>query len=318
MEFVKDLVSIVIPCYGSEKTLKGVIDELVSLFAQQSRFDYEIIAVNDASPDKVYDVIQECAKQNPKVKGIDLAINRGKHCAILVGYAHVSGEFVVNLDDDGQCPADRIWDLLKPLDEGYDMAMAKYAQKKESFMKKFGSSVNDRISRSLLNKPKGMRFTNFIARKRFVTDAMKNYKMPYAYLEGLSLCTTRNVKMVDMEERSRAAGRSGYTFAKSFKLWMNGYTSFSAKPLRVSTFAGLFLVLAGVGIMILDLIFCLAKYSTDLQFLLLLGVIFFLFGIVLLALGMLGEYVGRIFVAQNTANQYIIRDKCNLEDDSHC
>ena len=311
-EEIENLISIIIPCYGSEKTVAGVIDEINQRFSEQNKYDYEVIAVNDGSPDNVIASLEECAAKNDKVKVVDLAINSGKHHAILAGYSFVRGQIAITVDDDGQCPLDRIWDLVAPLENGYDMSMAKYASKKESTLKKMGSKVNSRMSRWLLNKPKGVVFTNFIARKRFVVDAMSNYHMPYAYLEGLSLKTTRNIALVDMDERKRVAGKSGYTFAKSFKLMMNGYTAFSPKPLRISAGIGGLLSFSGAIYMIVSLILKLCNVCFDFKYHLLIAILLFLVGLILLSLGLVGEYVGRIFVAQNNANQFVVRKTINI------
>lgn len=312
----ENLLSIVIPCYGSELTVKGVIDEIVTLFGAQTKYDYEIVAVNDGSPDNVISVLRKCAEENHKVKVIDLAINSGKHNALLAGFSHVSGSVAITIDDDGQCPVDRLWDLIAPLEQGYDMAMARYDHKNEGAVKKIGSSVNNRMSRWLLNKPKGLKFTNFIARKRFVVDAMCNYHLPYTYLEGLSLKTTRRIALVDMQERNRVAGKSGYTFFKSFKLMMNGYTSFSTKPLHIIGLFGFIFTIAGFIYMLASAIcsICKAMSFGAFQFNFLIAVLLFLTGVILLALALIGEYVGRTFVAQNNANQYVIRDTINFDE----
>ncbi|HAW15555.1 MAG TPA: glycosyltransferase [Clostridiales bacterium] len=306
-------ISLVIPCYGSEKTVRGVIGEIQSIFLGKVGYDYEVVAVNDCSPDNVIEVLEDCAAADPKVKVVDLAMNRGKHIALLCGFSYVTGDIVVTVDDDGQCPLDRLWDLIAPVEGEYDQAMASYGRRPVSGMKRFGSNVNNMMSRWLLDKPSDLKFSNFIARKRFVTDAMANYNMPFAYLEGISLTTTRKIKMVEMQERDRAAGKSGYTFSKSLKLWLNGYTAFSSKPLRIGGYLGMVLALAGFLGAVIDLIRLAAGSSFDFSFWFITALMTFLTGVILMCMGLLGEYVGRIFVAQNNANQYVVRKTCNIE-----
>lgn len=313
MECIEKLVSIVIPCYRSEQTVKSVIEEISSVFGKQTEYDYEIITVIDASPDNVYSVLESLSKTENRLKVVDLAVNSGKHNAILAGFAYVKGSMVITIDDDGQCPFNRVWDLLAPLNEGFDMAVAKYKKKKESFIKRLGSRFNSKFSESCLNKPRDLVFSNFVARKRFVVEAMKNYHMPYTYLEGLTLKTTQRIAMVDMEERERAGGKSTYTFVKSLRLMMNGYTAYSTKPLHIATRFGAFLAFFGALFAVSSVVLNLVKDDFLLQFHFLCALLCFLTGVILLAMGVVGEYIGRVFIAQNCANQYVVRRTINLE-----
>ncbi len=306
------LISIIIPCYRSEKSISKVMDELVDLFSKQTTYDYEIIAINDSSPDKVWDVLLEYATHNKKIKVIDLAVNCGKHRALLAGFSFVSGEYIVTLDDDDQCPIDLIWELVKPLSSGYDMAIAKYNVKKESKLKVMGSNVNNLMSRWIFNKPSNIVFSNFIARKRFVVDAMTNYHLPYAYLEGLSLQITRNIAMVEMQERKGQRAKSGFTLSKSFSLLLNGYTTFSTKPIHIIGYSGVVMFISSLVYFIVLLINAFASTNIDYKYHLLFAVFLFVMSLLFLSLQLLGEYIGRILVSQHSANQFVIRQKVNI------
>ena len=233
-------LSFVIPCYRSEETIESVINEIRETVAQREGYCCEIICVNDSSPDRVLDVLLRLAAEDPRIKVIDLAKNMGKHSAVLAGYAFVTGDYVVNLDDDCQSPVCELWRLLDPVESGgYDAATAKYGKKKQAVWKNFGSWLNMKIGTAMLSKPKGMYFENFSLLKRFVVDEILRYKNPYPYLEGLVLRATSRILPVKMEERERGDGKAtGYTFRKSVSLFFNGFTAFSVKPLRVSTFIG--------------------------------------------------------------------------------
>ena len=147
----KNLISFIIPCYASEGSVGLVIDEIRQVVAQKPDFDYQIVAVNDCSPDKVLDVLTGIAALDPKVGVIDLAKNGGRHNALICGCHYAAGDYVVFIDDDQQCPADRLWDLLDPLVNGnYDVAIARYRKKTQSRFKNFGSAVNDRVATWLL------------------------------------------------------------------------------------------------------------------------------------------------------------------------
>ena len=122
-------ISFVIPCYRSEKTLPDVVDEIKTTMATIGH-EFEIILVNDCSPDKTFEVIKTLASENDNILGIDLAKNFGQHCALMAGMRHTSGDVVVCLDDDGQTPADEVGKLLDKLDEGYDVCYASYGKNK--------------------------------------------------------------------------------------------------------------------------------------------------------------------------------------------
>ncbi|MBQ1770457.1 MAG: glycosyltransferase [Clostridia bacterium] len=313
-------LSFVIPCYRSEETIETVIEEIRSTVSQRAGYSYEIICVNDSSPDRVLDVLLRLAADDPRIKVIDLAKNMGKHAAVLAGYAFVTGDYVVNLDDDCQSPVCELWKLLDPVESGaYDVATAKYGKKKQAFWKNLGSWVNMKVGTAMLNKPKNMYFENFSLLKRFVVDEVLRYKNPYPYLEGLVLRATSRILPVEMEERERGDGKAtGYTFRKSMALFFNGFTAFSVKPLRVSTIIG---SAAAIGGFVWALVAVIRKlihpesvqilgYTSIIAILLILG------GLILLSLGLIGEYIGRIYISLNNSPQYVIRQTVNtsLED----
>lgn len=307
-------LSFVIPCYRSEKTIDGVIEELLSVLKEKPEYDYEIIAVNDCSPDQVLSNLKVFAYRNSKIKVIDLAKNGGKHSALMAGFSVVTGDYVICLDDDGQCPVDKLWKLLEPLDEGYDVSIAKYPKKKQSGLKNLGSAINNLMTRLLLNKPKEWVFSNFIARKRFVCQEMIKYDKPYPYLEGLTLSVTRNIAFVEMEERRRAAGTSGYTLLKSLKLWVNGLTAFSVVPLRVSSFVGFMAALLGFLFGVITIIRKLVVKNISIGWSSTIAVLLFIGGLIMMMLGMIGEYIGRMYISINHSPQYVIRECINIDN----
>lgn len=307
------LLSFTIPCYRSENTVTNVVDEIIAKVQEMSGYDYEIIAVNDCSPDNTWQVLERLAEGNPKIKCINLAKNVGKHAALMAAFSMVQGDIVIGVDDDGQCPLHELPKLLEPLNQGYDMSMASYPKKKQSLFKNFGSHVNDYMVRFLIGKPKGLVFSNFIARKRFVCEEIIKYKNPYPYLEGLTLRATHNIALVPMEERERQAGTSGYTLKKSLALWVNGCTAFSVKPLRLAAVLGLVFAvvgfLAGFALVIQKLInpAIQAGYTS------IMALLLFVSGIMMLLLGIIGEYIGRIYICINDSPQYVIREKKNAD-----
>lgn len=312
---IKNLLSFVIPCYRSEKTINIVINEIIATVSQKPEFDYEIITVNDSSPDGVYEVLKKLAVKNHRVKVINFSKNMGKHAAVLAGYAVARGEYIVDLDDDYQSPVYELWKLLKPVqDDECDYATAKYYEKKESAFRRLGSSLNLLMSSIMLDKPNNLRFENFSILKYFVCKEMIKYKNPYPYIEGLVLRITNRVKTVEMEQRDRGDNnKTGFTLIKSVSLWTNGLTAFSVKPLRISSLLGMLFALCGFiwGVYIIvhrllnpDMV---AGYSS------IMAVVLFTSGIIMLLLGMIGEYLGRIYICINASPQYIITETINLD-----
>lgn len=308
-------LSFVIPCYRSENTISAVIDEIHETVTADGRYDYEVILVNDCSPDAVFDKICELAEQNPRIIGIDLARNFGQHSAIMAGFSYVTGDIVIGLDDDGQTPADEVFKLVDALDDDNDLVFAEYKNKMHSGFRNFGSKVNDRMAQSLIGKPKKLKIMSYFACKRYVVDEVLHYENPYPYISGLLLRTTNRVINVEVNHRERLEGTSGYTIRKLLLLWLNGFTAFSVKPLRIATIIGF--ITAAIGFLyglyvIINKAFInpLAPvgYSSTLAVMLFLG------GMLMLILGMVGEYVGRIYLSINRAPQFVIRRKVGTGD----
>jgi len=306
--------SFVIPCYRSEYTIAPVIEEIIYKMKEQPGICYEIITVNDCSPDNVLSVLKDISERNKFIKVLDLARNGGKHAAMMAGFSVAQGDIIINLDDDGQCPLDQLWNLVEPLYDGYDISIAKYAEKKQSRFKNFGSKMNDIMATTLISKPKELQLSNFSAVKRFVVDEMLNYKNPYPYVEGLYLRTTSKIKNVTMEERERTVGTSNYTFRKSLALWINGFTAFSVKPLRVATFLGVVCALVGFVYGFFTIVNKLLNPEILMGYSSLMAVLLFIGGLIMIMLGLIGEYIGRIYISINMSPQYVIRETINLDE----
>ena len=306
-------ISFVIPCYRSENTVRSVIDEIVEKVRERNDIDYEIIAVNDQSPDKVLEVLIAYAENMPQLKVIDLAKNMGKHAALMAGYSYTTGDYIVNVDDDGQCPVDRLWDLLAPLDGDYDVSIAAYSVKEENALKRFGSRMNDYMAQLLIDKEKGLQITNFSAMKRFVCDEILRYHNAYPYIDGLILRTTKNIANVNMEERKRISGTTGYTFRKSLRLWINGFTAFSVKPLRIASFIGIIISILGFLFSLIVVLRKIIHPEISVGYSSLMSVLLFVSGILMIMLGLIGEYVGRIYISLNNSPIYVIRNTWNID-----
>ncbi len=309
-------LSFVIPCYRSEKTIEMVIAEIKQVVSQKKDYEYEIICVNDGSPDNVGRVLDKAAAEDKTIKVIHLVKNVGKSSAVLAGYKFVDGDYVVNLDDDSQCPTDRLWDLLYPIEsEGYDCSTASYKKKKESLWKRGGSYFYNRIVQQMFDLPKEFGFENFFIIKRFVADEMVEYKNPFPYISGLILQITRNIAAVPMEERERGdENGSGFTLKKSLMMFSDNLTAFSIKPLRVASMVGILFAFAGFIYGVYTVLRKIFDPTVTMGYSSILAAILFSSGMIMLMLGIIGEYIGRIYICINRPPQYMISYTKNLDE----
>ena len=310
------LVSFVIPCYRSAQTIGKVVDEIDATMKNLSTYDYEIVLVNDSSPDDTYQVICELCEQRGDICGINLARNFGQHAALMAGFRYAHGDITVCLDDDGQTPAAEVGKLLDKIEEGYDVVYAKYAQKQHSGFRNFGSKVNELMARLMLGKPKKLYLSSYFAARRFVVDEMLRYTNPYPYVIGLVLRTTKNIANVEVTHREREVGTSGYTIGKLFSLWFNGFTAFSIKPLRIATAMGCLAACAGFLYGIYTIIKKFVNPDVPVGFSAIMAAMVFLGGMVMLMLGLVGEYIGRIYISLNNSPQYVIKECVNTAHDT--
>lgn len=311
-----ELISFVIPCYRSALTIEGVVEEVTTAMAALPAYDYEMILVNDCSPDNTFEVIRKICAENPKIKGINLAKNFGQHAALMAGLRHAKGDVTVCLDDDGQTPADEVSKLLAKIEEGYDVVYAKYEHKKHNLFRNFGSKVNELMTRFMLGKPKELYISSYFAARRFVVEEVTRYENAYPYVIGLVLRSTKSIANVVVTHREREIGSSGYTLKKLLGLWVNGFTSFSVKPLRIATMLGAVNAFLGFAYALYTVIKKLINPAVPVGFSSMMSAIMFIGGMVMLMLGMIGEYIGRIYVCMNNSPQYVIKEKLNEEKES--
>lgn len=306
-------ISFVIPCYNSSKTIESVVNEIVTTVNKRDD-EYEIILVNDCSTDDVWNVIKKLRKYNSRIKGICLAKNFGQHSALMAGYNKASGDIVVSLDDDGQTPADEVYSLIDKLNEGYDVVYASYDHKQHSSVRNLGTKLNNMMCEKLLGKPKGLTITSYFVAKRFVIDEIKKYSNSYAYVPGLVLRTTNSIASVPVNHRAREEGKSGYSFTKLIALWMNGFTAFSVKPLRISTFIGMMTAVIGFIYCIFILVNKIINPRVPIGWTSTIGVMLLIGGMILFVLGMIGEYLGRAYISLNNSPQYVIKEETDADE----
>lgn len=309
-------ISFVIPCYASQHTVEHVVTEIretMNKIRESRAYTYEIILVNDCSPDNTIETIRRLCEKDSCIKGISFARNFGQHAALMAGLRQSVGDYVVCLDDDGQTPADEVDKLLDKLEEGYDAVYAKYDHKQHSLFRNLGSKANELMTRVMLDKPAELYISSYFAAKRYIVDDMIRYENSYPYVIGLVLRATKNITNVMVHHREREEGSSGYTIKKLLSLWFNGFTAFSVKPLRLATCLGGFSAFLGFAYGIYTILKKFINPNVPMGFSSMMAALVFFGGMIMLMLGLIGEYIGRIYISLNNSPQYVIRERMNIE-----
>ncbi|NLL79411.1 MAG: glycosyltransferase family 2 protein [Clostridiales bacterium] len=310
-------VSFVIPCYRSALTIGKVVDEIENTMKTLPQYSFEMVLINDCSPDDTWEVIKKLEAERKNLLGINLAKNFGQHAALMAGFRYSKGDIVVCLDDDGQTPADEVGKLLAEIEAGRDVVYAKYEHKKHSAFRNFGSYLNELMAQFLLGKPKELFVSSYFAARRFVVEDMVRYENSYPYVIGLVLRATKNISNVTVNHRQREVGNSGYTMKKLLALWFNGFTAFSIQPLRFATVVGAVCAVAGFVYGIYTVIKRLVVPDVPVGFSSTMAALVFIGGMIMLMLGLIGEYIGRIYISMNNSPQYVVRETTNKPGESH-
>lgn len=310
----KELISFVIPCYNSMNSINGVVKEIDDTMIEHKEYDYEIILVNDSSPDDVWSVIKGISEEKKYVKAISFSKNFGQHSALMAGYRASKGDIIVSADDDGQTPINQVFRLIDKLDDECDVVYARYKNIKQSFGRRCGTWINGKMNEILLGKPKGLFASSYYVMKRFIAMDMIKYNNPYPYIGGLVFRTTKKIINVDVDHREREEGQSGYSLGKLIKLWMNGFTAFSVVPLRFSSLIGVICAFIGFIFGIVTVIRKLVTPGISVGWSSTVAIMLFIGGLIMLMLGMIGEYLGRIYISINNAPQYVVKESLNIEE----
>ncbi len=302
------LYSVVIPCYKSDQTIRKVVEQTMEKFQEMNRGDVEFVLVDDSSPDggKTVAALRGLVKDYTNVRVIELARNGGQHNAVMAGLNYAKGDAIIAMDDDGQTHPSQLPILLDELEKGYDIVYGYYKKKKESGFRQFGSWLNYMTTRILLNKPKELKTSSFWVIRRFVRDYAIEYHSSFTHLQGVFLRITRNISSVPVEHFKREVGTSTYTLKKLIQLYSN-ISGFSIVPLHMATVSGY--VASGLGIILFlyAVIHKILHPATTLGWTSMMAAITFFAGLILLFLGMIGEYIGRLFLGQCNNPQYVVR-----------
>lgn len=300
-------VSIVIPVYNAEDSIANLVEELI--LEMNKEYNLEIVLVNDHSKDTSENVCATLFKKYPNtVRFFSLAKNVGEHNAVMAGLNNISGDYAVIMDDDFQNPIQEVKRLIEFTTQSeYDVVFTYYEKKEHSLLRNLGSVFNDKVANIMLNKPKDLYLSSFKIIRRTLVDEIIKYDLPFPYIDGLILRSTENIGKFKVRHDPRKIGKSGYTLSKLVSLWLNMFINFSILPLRLSTFFGF--AFAGLGF-ILGILAILERFlNPELPqgYTFLFVFIAMISGVQLISIGILGEYIGRFFLAHNLQPQYIIK-----------
>lgn len=296
------LLSVIIPVYNGEESIAALISKI-----KEELFDLEleIILVNDGSRDRSEEICELISYENANVKFISLRNNFGEHNAVMCGLNYANGEYSVIIDDDFQNPPSEIRKLLSlAIKERRDVVYTHYKSKKHNLYRNAGSKVHNAIASYVLNKPRDLYLSSFKLIQKDVVKEIIRYKGPNPYIDGLLLKITNNIGVVEVEHHDRKTGKSNYTFAKLFKLYMNMFINHSIRPIRFITFLGVFIFIGFMPLLIFSW-----KVNEEAN-IIIAGIICFS-GLNMFVIGLVGEYVSKIYMESVRVPQYTIKKAIN-------
>jgi glycosyltransferase involved in cell wall biosynthesis len=304
---VNPALSFVIPMYNAAPTIAALVRDIERLTIEGG---YEIVLVNDGGTDNTMDVCRDLVRSArvPMIV-VEHARNFGEHNAVLTGWRHARGDHIVNLDDDGQNPpreAVRLWQHA--MTTGMDVVYGQYRAKQHSLFRNFGSWLTNKITDWALDKPPGFYLSSFRCVSAFIAHQVIAYAGPYPYIDGLLLQVTQRIDSVVVAHEPRRSGTSGYTFRRLVRLWLSAWVNFSVLPLRIATVAGLTTAVAGIAAFFVVLWLWVVDRGPGYGFGWLMSAFLIFSGIQLIILGLIGEYLGRMFLTVNQRPQTVVRE----------
>jgi len=303
------MISIIIPVFNGEKTIEILVNDISKTLAKNC--DFEIVLVNDCSKDNSEEKCKELTKKYDNVYLHSLSKNVGEHNAVMAGLNKCLGDYAVIMDDDLQHSADSLLELIKfstDKNNNYDVVYTHYDEMKYNFFRNVGRQFNNFIANLLLEKPKSLYLSSFKLVNRFLITEIIKYQSPFTYIDGLILGITSKIGTIKVKHSERSHGKSGYTFQKLLGVWTSMSTGFSVVPLRLSLVLGSLLSLLGFVFALLTFIERMMDNTVPSGYATTIIVVTLFSGAILIALGLIGEYVGRIFISLNKKPQFVIRD----------
>lgn len=303
-------ISIIVPVFNSEENLNELHRQINDAMQE---IDFELIFINDGSTDNSMDIIRFIAINHANVVAINLRKNFGQDNAIMAGLNYASSNYIVIMDDDLQHSPYDIPLLYNKCKEGFDICYAKFSDKNQALWKNFGSWTNGIFAQLLFKKPKNIYMSPFKIIKAGVIKDILQYKGPFPYIEGLLLQVTQNIASISTQHHVRYKGRSNFNFIRSFSVFLKTLTSFSVLPLRLATLIGFSTSLIGFVMAIYYLMeYFLINHTVEGWTSLMISSLI-IGGMMLMFLGLIGEYIGRIFLTLNNKPQYSIDEVISMK-----
>ena len=309
------LYSVIIPCYKSAKTIRQVVEETSAELKALGREPFEFILVDDCSPDggETLHVLKQLADYYSFVTVVELAQNAGQHNAVMAGLNQAQGDVPIAMDDDMQTHPSQISKLIHKMEEGFDLVYGCYPKKKNSFLKNLSSKINEVSSRILLGRPKNIVSSNFWMITRQVRDEVIKYDSFNPYIDGIFYRTTHKIGNVEVEHFKREVGTSNYTLKKLLKLWL-AYWNYSVIPLRISSVLGGISAAGGFLAALCIIIYKMIDPTVVVGWSSTMCIVVVFAGLILMVLGIIGEYLGKMILILNRTPQFIVRETINIAD----
>jgi len=299
--------SVVIPVYNSAGIVAVTLARTAAFFEARG-LSYEIVAVNDGSRDDSWEVVRKAARGNPRITAVNLLRNYGQHHANMCGFSHASGDWIVTLDDDMQNPPEEIAHLIEQAEEGHDLVIGRFKEKRHPLYRRLGTRLIRAVNRRIFGSPKDLVLTNFRLIRRDVVERILGYRTSYPYVPGLALMFATSPANAWVEHREREVGKTNYGLYKILRLVATILFNYSSYPLRL---------VATVGMGIAALSFALGAYYIGLAFLreaeipgwtTLVVLLSFFNGMVILILSMMGEYVVRMLNQISSTESFHVKE----------
>jgi glycosyltransferase involved in cell wall biosynthesis len=304
---MKPALSFVVPMYNASSTIERVVRDIEQLEVPGG---HEIVLVDDCGGDDTVEVCRQLlSTARVPITVVAHARNFGEHNAVLTGWRHARGMHIVNLDDDGQNPpreALRLWQHA--VASGKDVVYGHYDTKRHSAFRNFGSWLTNRMTDWALDKPPGFYLSSFRCVSATTARHVINYSGPYPYIDGLLLQVTQSIDSIVVSHEARQVGASGYTLRRLIRLWLSAWLNFSLLPLRIATLTGFTMATIGMGAFLVVLWLWYVGRGPQYGFGWLMSALLIFSGIQLVMLGLIGEYLGRMFLTINQRPQAVVRE----------
>jgi polyisoprenyl-phosphate glycosyltransferase len=298
-------ISIICPVYRSAATIAELVSKIEKALAHKK---FEIILVNDGSPDNSAAIVMELAQKDPRITAVSLRRNFGEYNAVQCGLNFAKGHYAVIIDDDLQNPPEEILRLTEEINQGYDVVYSRYEKKRHSWFRNAGSWFHNLVASYLLDKPKNLYLSSFKAIRRSVYREVIRYRGPFPYIDGLILRTTSNLGVVTVRHETRSSGRSSYTLRKLIRVYLNMFLNFSVMPIRLFTILGIGSFLLSLVLMAISLIEKLFWSGLPAGWSSVFVAVLFFAGLQMLFFGLIGEYLGKQYLDQNGTPQWIVKE----------